>query len=418
MRKGRAGLVLAPSLFVAACVGPVVPSPRAPVPPKPSSVVATRPVAIVPPPSRPGGAPLKATARLAGVSAGDEVARLAISDDQARRALTAFRLSCAGLMRREDQTGLARGSDWAPACTAAATARDPRAFFVEQFETVQVASGQAFATGYYEPEIAGSRSREPGYQVPVYAKPVDLVELDLGRFADSLKGKTIRGRVTASSFVPYFDRAEIEDGALMGRVPEIAWAADPIEFFFLQVQGSGRLRLPDGSVMRIGYAGQNGRDYTGIGALMRDRGLVGPGQLSMQGIMAWLRAHPQEGRAIMRENKSWVFFRELTGAGPVGAMGVAVTAQTTVATDPAYVPLGAPVWLDLDRPEADGLWVAQDTGGAIKGANRFDTFWGAGDEARRIAGGMSGRGKALILVPRGTLARLNAAKDDAARPQP
>jgi membrane-bound lytic murein transglycosylase A len=134
--------------------------------------------------------------------------------------------------------------------------------------------------------------------------------------------------------------------------------------------------------------------------------------------MAWLRAHPQEGRAIMRENKSWVFFRELTGAGPVGAMGVAVTAQTTVATDPAYVPLGAPVWLDLDRPEADGLWVAQDTGGAIKGANRFDTFWGAGDEARRIAGGMSGRGRALILVPRGTLARLNAAKDDAARPQP
>lgn len=343
---------------------------------------------------------------------------LGLSDEQASRALTAFRLSCPGLLRREDQSGLTRGTDWAPACAAAATSNDARSFFADQFETVRVGSGQAFATGYYEPEIAGSRSREAGYQVPVYAKPADLVELELGQFAESLKGKTIRGRMTPTAFVPYFERAEIEDGALAGRVPEIAWAADPIEFFFLQVQGSGRLRLPDGSVMRIGYAGQNGRDYTGIGALMRDRGLVGPGQLSMQGIMAWLRAHPEEGRAIMRENKSWVFFRELTGTGPVGAMGVAVSARTTVATDPAFVPLGAPVWLDLDRPEADGLWVAQDTGGAIKGANRFDTFWGAGDEARRIAGGMSGRGTSLILVPRGTLARLNAAKDDAARPHP
>jgi len=278
--------------------------------------------------------------------------------------------------------------------------------------------GQAYATGYYEPEITGSHQRGPGYQVPVYGKPTDLVELDLGQFSNALKGKTIRGRLAGGTLVPYFDRTAIEEGALSERVPEIAWAADPIEFFFLQVQGSGRLRLPDGSVMRIGYAGQNGRDYTGIGALMRDRGLVGPGQLSMQGIMAWLRAHPEEGRAIMRENKSWVFFRELTGPGPVGALGVAVAPRTTVAADPAYVPLGAPIWLDLDRPEADGLWVVQDTGGAIKGANRFDTFWGAGDEARSIAGGMSGRGTALILVPRGTLARLSAAKVDAARPQP
>jgi membrane-bound lytic murein transglycosylase A len=167
-------------------------------------------------------------------------------------------------------------------------------------------------------------------------------------------------------------------------------------------------------VMRIGYAGQNGRDYVGIGALMRDRGLVGPGQLSMQGIMAWLRSNPEQGRAIMRENKSFVFFREITGPGPIGALGVPVTANVSVAADPAFVPLGAPIWLDLDRAEADGLWVAHDTGGAIKGANRVDTFWGAGDEARRIAGGMSGRGTAFILVPRGTLARLA----DVARTQP
>jgi membrane-bound lytic murein transglycosylase A len=417
MRRGRAGLSIAPALLMVACTGAIVPPSRNPVPPRASAAVAPRPVAIVPALPKPVAAPTKTTARLAGVIAGAEVAKLPITDEQAQRALTAFRLSCPSLLRREDLSGLTSGSDWQPVCTAAGTTSDARAFFSEQFETVQIASGQTFATGYYEPEIAGSRDRDTGYQVPIYAKPVDLVELDLGQFAESLKGKTIRGRVAAKSFVPYFERAEIEDGALAGRVPEIAWAADPIEFFFLQVQGSGRLRLPDGSVMRIGYAGQNGRDYTGIGALMRDRGLVVPGQLSMQGIMAWLRAHPEEGRAIMRENKSWVFFRELVGAGPVGAMGVAVTARATVATDPAYVPLGAPVWLDLDRPEADGLWVAQDTGGAIKGANRFDTFWGAGDEARRIAGGMSGRGTALVLVPRGTLARLNTVKVDAARPQ-
>jgi membrane-bound lytic murein transglycosylase A len=339
---------------------------------------------------------------------------LSITPEQAARALTAFRVSCPALLRRTDKSGLTRAEDWAPACAAAATASDPLAFFSTQFETAKVGTGQAFATGYYEPEIQGSRSRDAAHQVPVYAKPDDLVEVDLGTFTDTLKGRLIRGRVSGLSFIPYYDRGEIDDGAIAGRVPVIAWAADPIEFFFLQIQGSGRLRLADGSVMRIGYAGQNGRDYVGIGALMRDRGLVGPGQLSMQGIMAWLRANPEQGRAIMRENKSFVFFREITGAGPIGALGVPVTANVSVAADPAFVPLGAPIWLDLDRAEADGLWVAHDTGGAIKGANRVDTFWGAGDEARRIAGGMSGRGTALILVPRGTLARLA----DVARTQP
>lgn len=182
--------------------------------------------------------------------------------------------------------------------------------------------------------------------------------------------------------------------------------------FFLQIQGSGRLRAPDGSVIRIGYAGQNGRAYTGIGSVMRQRGLLGsgPGQYSgsMQGIMQFVRENPEAGDALMRENKSFVFFRELTGDGPLGALGVPVRRESSVAADPAFVPLGAPVWLRMERPEASGLWVAQDTGGAIKGANRFDTFWGAGDDARVIAGGMSSRGDALLLLPKGTLARLGA----------
>ena len=242
--------------------------------------------------------------------------------------------------------------------------------------------------------------------MPVYRRPPDLVEADLGLFSDTWKGKKIRGRVADGKLVPYPDRAAIVGGALAGRGLEIAWAADGVEFFFLQVQGSGRLKMPDGTILRIGYDSQNGRDYTGIGALMRDRGLLAPGQASMQGIMGWLRDHPAEAAGIMNANKSFVFFREIQGAGPPGALGVAVSGRTTVAADPAFVPLGAPVFLTLDRPEATGLWVAQDTGGAIKGANRFDTFWGAGEEARRIAGGMSGRGQALLFLPKGSVRRL------------
>lgn len=362
--------------------------------------------------------PAAANARAAGIAPGPEVATLAISGESAARALTAFRASCPALLRRPDTSGLVRPADWAGPCSVAATTKDARAFFDTNFETIRVGAGTAFATGYYEPEIAGSRIRDAAHAVPIYAKPDDLAEIELGAFAESLKGKTIRGRYVGGSFIPYADRAAIEDGALAGRVREIAWAADPIEFFFLQIQGSGRLRLPDGSVMRIGYASQNGRDYVGIGALLRDRGALVSGQLSMQGVMAWLRANPDAGRAVMRENKSWVFFREITGPGPIGSLNIPVVARASVATDPAFVPLGAPIWLDLDRSEADGLWIAQDTGGAIKGANRVDTFWGAGDDARRIAGGMSGRGVALILVPRGTAMRLGLRSSDVARPQP
>jgi membrane-bound lytic murein transglycosylase A len=161
-------------------------------------------------------------------------------------------------------------------------------------------------------------------------------------------------------------------------------------------------------VMRIGYANQNGREYVAIGRLLRERNLLPTGGATMRDIVNWIRAHPEEGRALMRENLSYIFFKELTGPGPLGALNVAVAPQTTVAADPRFVPLGAPVFLTLDRPEASGLWVAQDTGGAIKGANRFDTFWGAGAAAEATAGGMSAKGRALILLPKGTVARAQA----------
>jgi len=348
-----------------------------------------------------------ATAALAGLALGPAVASLPIDRDEAARALDAFRTSCPSLTRRADTSGLTTPDQWQPACAAAASTadRDARDFFARWFDAVQVGSGQAYATGYFVPEVRASRDRRSGYDVPIYGRPADLIDVDLGQFADSLKGKKIRGRVSGTSLIPYYDRTAIEQGAIAQTAPVLAWGADPAEVFFLQIQGSGVLRYRDGTTQRIGYDDQNGRDYTGIGKLMLDRGLIDRNQASMQGIVAWLRAHPDQATEIMRENKSFVFFRPLSG-GVVGSLGLPLAAGVSAAVDPKYVPLGAPVFLSADRTDATGIWIAQDTGGAIKGANRFDTFWGAGDEAAAIAGGMSARGTAFVLLPKGALARL------------
>ena len=447
MRDFRgAGIGAALALSLSACVGGVEP-PRAgsaPIdrdtrPAEPARVHPTRDtgaspnirgiqspariigaVPLLPIPTSSVVEPVNAAA--AGVLPGPPLGSLPIDDAQAQSALAAFVTSCPSLVRRMDTSGLTRGTDWQPACSAAAATdrRSARAFFAQWFETAQIGDGKAFATGYYEPEIAGSLERRDGY-APIYGRPTDLIDVDLGAFSTALKGKKVRGRVDRTNLVPYYDRTAIEQGALSGKAPILAWARDPIELFFLQIQGSGRLRLPDGEILRIGYATQNGRDYTGIGALMKSRGLLQPGQTSMQGIVAWLHAHPAEGQAIMRENKSFVFFRELEGA-PLGALGLPVTGQVSAAADVKFVPLGAPVFLSLDRQDASGLWVAQDTGGAIKGSNRFDTFWGAGPAAESTAGGMAGRGTAFLLLPIGTVQRLtgqaNGAQYGGPTPQP
>jgi membrane-bound lytic murein transglycosylase A len=332
----------------------------------------------------------------------------------AARELDAFLLSCPVVTTRPDQSGLTRPEDWVEICAAA---RDwPRAeadrFFETLFVPMTVGDGSAFATGYFEPQIRGSRTRQRESDVPVYGVPGDLERCwREDTPTDERTGRApLSRRLPDGTCVAHSTRAEIEQGALEGSAPVIGYAADPVEFFFLQIQGSGRLVADDGEVLRIGYAGQNGHGYTGIGRVMRERGLLGdgPGQYagSMQGIMRYLRENPEEGADLMRLNESWVFFRELTGEGPLGSIGVPVRARAAVAVDPRFVPYGAPVVLDLDRDKADGIWIAQDTGGAIKGANRFDTFWGAGPEARSIAGGMSGRGRATILLPLASAKRL------------
>jgi membrane-bound lytic murein transglycosylase A len=378
-------LALSLTLVLAACA---TRRPEPPVTPPPAP--APTPTPTPPPPPPP------ATARELGVSLASPAA---LNSTEAQRALDAFKLSCPVLTRRQDQSGLTLPADWQPLCSEAQAVTDPAAFFRDRFDWARVGPGEAFATGYYEPEIRGSRTQQPGYEVPVYAKPDDLVRC----YGPQGTG---RGRVDQQgNCVLYYTRAEIEEGALQGRGLEIGWTADPIELFFLQIQGSGRLLLPDGQVMRIGYADQNGRDYVAIGRLLRDRGILPPGGANMDAIVAWMRSQPDGGRSLMRENPSYIFFKELVGPGPLGALAVPVTAKASVAADPKFVPLGAPVFLTLDRREASGLWVAQDTGGAIKGANRFDTFWGAGESARLTAGGMSAKGQALLLLPKGLVGR-------------
>lgn len=396
---GRSGIVAAlTTIFLLAGCGRVIPPATGPTPLPPA------------PPPRAG----IGSAGLLGVTATRDVAGLGLGASNAAAALAGFRASCPRLLTRPDASGLTNQADWKPACAAARdwSDRDAPGFFARFFEADRIGDGASYVTGYYEPEIAGVRTRQPGFDVPVYGLPPDLVRGWPDDFPASERvGQPPLGRYDANGrFVAYYDRAAIEDGALAGKGLEIGWAADPVELFFLQVQGSGRLVAPNGSVMHIGFASTNGLPYTGIGAVMRDRGLIGegPGQYSgsMQGIMRYLREHPDEGRALMRENQSWVFFREITGDGPIGALGVPVRARTTLAADPVYVPMGAPVWLSVDRAEAGGLWIVQDTGGAIKGANRFDSFWGAGAQARTIAGGMSARGTAYVLLPKGTRERL------------
>jgi len=379
---------LASALLLAACAARPTPPPLQPTPfPSPTPA----PVPVTPPPP--------ANARAAGVTPVPPAPT--IYDAWAQRALGAFRTSCPALVRRNDQSGLAQPQDWAPLCAAAASVAPEQAaaFFRDNFDWVRVGNGKAFATGYYEPEIQGSRVPLPGY-APIYSVPPDLVR------CTRPDGTIGRGRVDETGTCgPYYARADIDNGVLANKGLEIAWAADPVDLFFAEIQGSARVVFPDGTSMQIAYANQNGLPYTPIGKVLRESGLLPAGGASMQSIKAWIRANPDQARQLMEANASYIFFRVLNGPGPVGALNVPVTARATVAADPKFVPLGAPVYLAVDRPEAYGLWVAQDTGGAIKGPNRFDTFWGSGPDATRIAGGMSANGVAYILLPRGAAAR-------------
>ncbi|EFH10985.1 murein transglycosylase A [Pseudoroseomonas cervicalis] len=279
-----------------------------------------------------------------------------------------------------------------------------RAFFDGRF-TPRLA-GEGLMTGYFEPELRGRLERPAhGQGAPLRGRPEDLVEADLGRFAESLRGRRVAGRVRDGRLEPYPDRAAIEAGE--SPAPILLWAEDAADKFFLQIQGSGRVVLPDGTVRRMGYAAANGRAYVPIGRLLAERGEIPRGQVSMQSILAWLHAAgPERARALMDENPSYVFFREVPARpeqGPTGSLGVPLTPLRSLAVDREHILLGRPVWIEVAHP-VDGqrlrrLVIAQDTGGAIKGEARADLFWGWGDAAREAAGLMQGRATLTVLEP-------------------
>lgn len=303
---------------------------------------------------------------------------------------------------------------WQNVCALAAALPDPsresvRRFFETRFTPYQVfnadGSDSGMITGYYEPLLRGSRTRTPAYRYPVHGIPDDLLVIDLGELYPELKNLRLRGRVEGRRVVPYFNRAQIESGTAPVSGKEIAWVADAVELFFLQIQGSGRVRLDNGEMVRLGYADQNGHPYRSIGRLLVERGDLPLERASMQGIKAWAAQNPDKLQELLNYNASYVFFRELPAdlPGPLGALGVPLTAQRSVAIDPRFIPLGAPLFLATTMPNSrtplNRLMLAQDTGGAIRGAVRADFFWGFGDAAGAQAGRMRQSGKIWVLLP-------------------
>jgi membrane-bound lytic murein transglycosylase A len=352
-------------------------------------------------------------------------------DEHPAEAVPAFLAGCAVLARSPDQNlggageAASRGgtpAQWREACDAA-RALPPgesaaRGFFETYFQPWAIADKggpNGLFTGYYEPEVRGARSPGGAYRTPLLGHPTDMVQVDLGEFLPDLKGRRITGRLQQGQLVPYWDRAAIEAGALDRQRLGILWLASPIDAFVLQIQGSGRVVLADGRVVRVSYAGQNGRPYVPIGRVLADRGQIPLDEVSMQSIRAWLETHPDQATEVMDQNPSYVFFRELVGArpqdGPPGSLGAPLTPGRSAAVDRSFIPLGAPVWLDTTDPltgrPLQRLMMAQDIGGAIKGPVRADVFWGWGSEAEEKAGKMRQPGTEYVLLPRAVRAAAN-----------
>ncbi len=290
-----------------------------------------------------------------------------------------------------------------------------RTFFENNFTPYRLRVGwndKGRLTGYYEPLLEASLTPHPDYPVPLHGNPGDQITVDLGKFRENLEGTTLIGRLEGRKIIPYYTREEILDGALRGRGLEIIWVKDPFSAYNIQIQGSGRARLPDGTFIGIGYAGKNGHANTLAGRVLVAEGYMEKDQVSLQSIKKWLEQNPAKLEYVLNKNASYVFFRLLeSGDGPFGSAGAALTAKHSIAVDPAYIPLGLPVWIsgnapDLDDPTGDPvrfrrLFIAQDTGGAIKGELRADIFYGFGEEAELIAGHMNNQGAFTLLLPNG-----------------
>lgn len=331
-------------------------------------------------------------------------------DEGLSQAFEAFKKSCSVLLRKKSSEEIGLGTtagDWHPICRKALelknlySSQDARSFFEENFIPYHVSDNgnpEGLFTGYYESSLNGSRKKTKKFWYPLYKRPPELV---LSQGKEKKWGVLSWGKVS-----PYYDRAAIDEGVLEGKGLELVWVDDPVEAFFLHVQGSGRVKLPDGTVMRVNYAASNGHPFISIGKELIKNNIMDVKDVSMQSIRSWMARCPEKARKLMHKNPSYVFFREVKneGDGPIGCMGVPVTPERTMAIDRRWLPMGAPLWFDGFHPDnyiqERRLMIAQDTGGAIRGAVRGDFFWGFGKKAMEKAGKMKSKGQYYVLLPK------------------
>ena len=365
---------------------------------EPAKPLVIPPEPITPPPERYRG-------RLAPAS---WVALPGWAEEPMGEALAAFRQGCRVL---QAQPAWREACEAAEALGAKPDEREVARFFETRFEPHQVLnadnSDSGTITGYYEPLLRGSRLRSERFRYPVYGLPPDLVVVDLSELHPDLRHKRLRGRLEGNRLVPYHSRGEIDADASPLRGLELAWVDDPVELFFLHIQGSGQIQLENGERLRVGYAEQNGHPFRSVASLLIRRGELPAERTSLEGMRDWARRHPGRARQYLNANPSFVFFRELPTdlIGPLGTLGVPLTSARSLAVDPRVIPLGVPVFLDASWPGTRQplrrLMVAQDTGGAIAGAVRADFYWGSGDEAGRLAGRTRQKGRMWVLLPKG-----------------
>jgi membrane-bound lytic murein transglycosylase A len=344
-------------------------------------------------------------------------------DNDARPSLAAFQRSCNTFLKQDPEQDAGspmvplKVKDWQPACRALQALPEPitqraaKDFFETWFEPVAITRGKpvkGLFTGYYSPLLEGSLTRSEKYAIPLYGMPNDLVTIKLGLFDPDFGNRRLIGRVQNHEILPYFTRAEIDQGAIKNTAPVIVWVTNPLERLFLEIEGSGIIRLDNGKRLYVGYAGQNGARYTSIAKTLINKGLMTADSASMQAIRRYFLAHPNEMDPLLHENQSFVFFKTLEKPEAYGSQGVALTAEYSMAVDRNWIPMGTPLWLETSYPDPDShlsipmrrLMIAQDTGGAIRGVVRGDFYWGTGKKAEFMAGHMKNKGQYWMLVPR------------------
>lgn len=341
----------------------------------------------------------------------------------AMQSLNAFRISCQHFLQLNPHNSVGntwfglRAKDWQPACAAAIALHadsdlQAKQFFETWFQPIEFSDGQAMTglfTGYYLPAVDASLNQTADYNVPVYGVPKNLLRINLSDFDPNLPARQLFGRLKNNQMVPFYSRAEIDQGAIAKHAPVLAYLRSRLDRLLIEIQGSAILNLTNGKQIHLGYAGKNGLAYTAIGRVLIERNLLPAAQVSIQSIRAYLESHPEECDEIIHKNRSFVFFEVLNNKkGAYGTLGTRLTRGYSLAVDPTWVPLGMPVWLTTTYPDPQSdqhhalqrLMIAQDTGGAIKGTVRGDVYWGNGQEAAAIAGKMKSVGRYWLLVPK------------------